>query len=1225
MAADDVPDLTTPRFQESGVEAAEHRRLARGTVLVSRFELGEKLGEGGMGHVFAAFDRERKERVAIKFLGRLTPQSIAQMKREFRSACELVHPNLVRLHELFSDGVEWFFSMELVEGAMLGKLAPDAPRGGIPRLRSILIQLAQALAALHAVNTIHGDLKPSNFLVAPPDDRVVLLDFGLSRPLGLAPQLEIAGTPAYMAPEQAMGDVLTEAADWYSFGVVLYEALTGELPLRRPSSTRLQGAPRDLAEICLRLLALRPADRPSAADVLAALGSGGSDPGRYATLPPPSRRPSLFGRTAELGVLRGALARTAHGAPALVLVHGLSGIGKTALVEHFVAHARAESATVFAGKCRERESMGYKAVDGLIDDIVAFVDGATEEEIAALLPADTAALTILFPGLLSAPAMSRASERHLGSVEQAVVRQRAVEAFGELFRAIRRRGPLVVWIDDLQWSDRESALLLGRALGGPDPVPFLLVGSYRDDAAHLAPLLDALFGDSTVVLPAATEVAVRPLDDRDAERLALELLPAAVEDAASLAARIAEEAAGHPLFIAELSYASHASWAAPRPLGSLTELVSQRVAALPERARRLLETTAVAGTPLVQAVLRETQQLGPAEAQEAIDVLRANRLVRSTGLREDDTVDIHHDRIREIVVAGLGEEDRKRQHLALARAFEARTDAKPEVLATHYHAAGDVPRARRYFRLAADAAMRALAFEHAAALYERITLDKTSPRHEWRDAQLMRAAALAHAGQGPAAANVYLATAPSCLRGQALELRRLGAEQLLLSGHLGHGLGVIEQVLDETGLRRSRGGRRALLSIAAGRLIARARGLRHEPRSEDRIAREELVRVDAAWTIASSLSVVDFVRGAEFQTKHLLLALRAGEPRRVLRALTLEVSYVATRGVGSERRTARLLAIAERLARESGDPGAAGLLCLSRGIADYLQERLEDAVTHFEEALSVFTRRSSGAVWETLTAQRFLNASLFFLGRLRSLADTVPRLLADADGKGNIYASMCFRTAYSWPAWLSSGDVDEARRQLARAREEWPTTEYQLAHANMLIGDSLVDFYAGDRERPIARIREEWARIEASQILRIAILRVQLRQLRAAAAAVAANAEAAQGRLARARELRAEARKFAKLVASERVRRAAPLAALMHAALDRAEGDVEGARRRLREAAQAFEGQGLRLLAASATARLGALTPGPDGARLVEEGLSAFRTEGVIEPWRMIDMFAPGT
>jgi tetratricopeptide (TPR) repeat protein len=1222
VAAEDLPDLTASRL-ESGIETASQRpSLALGALLVERFEIEEKLGEGGMGQVFAAFDRERQARVAVKFLGRLTPQSISQMKREFRTASELVHPNLVRLHELFSDGVEWFFSMELVVGTTLTKLLPEPPRKSSERLRAVFGQLAHGLAALHQAGTVHGDLKPSNFLVTE-GDRVVLLDFGLARKLGIGQHREFAGTPAYMAPEQAMGDVLTEASDWYSFGVVLYEALTGELPLRKPSTSRLATAPEDLARLCLRLLTIRAEDRPGAEVIVDVIGSARSEQAQYSTVPPASRRPALFGRIAELSALREALSRTEQGSSEFVLVHGPSGIGKTALIEHFITHARNDGATVLVGKCRERESMGYKAVDGLIDDLVEFIDGATEEEAAALLPEDVSALAILFPALRAASAVERAAEGHVASADQAVLRQRAVEAFHELLRRIRKHGKLVIWIDDLQWSDRESALLLGRAIGGTEPVPLLLVGSYRDHVAGMAPLLDALLDDPALATPKPTEVAVRPLDPHDAERLALELLPAAVEGARAIAGRIAREADGHPLFIAELSYASRTPWVTPRVAGNLAELVAHRVAALPESARRLLETAAVAGTPLRQGVLREAHALAPAELREAIDVLRANRLARSTGLREDDTVDIHHDRIREIVVVGLAAADRKRYHLALAQALGSRTDTKPEVLANHYEGAGEVARAGRYWLEAADQAVRALAFEYAAELYEKVGHQVDLTPVERREVQIRRAEALAFAGKGPAAANVYLATAPSCLRAQALELRRLGAEQLLLSGHLGHGLGIIEQVLDETGLRRSRGGRRALLSIVAGRVMVRARGLRHVARSERELTREELVRIDAAWTIACSLSVVDFVRGAEFQTKHLLLALRAGEPRRVLRALTLEVAYAATPGVGSERRTARLLAIAEKLARDTDDAGAMGLLCLSRGIAAYLQERLEDAVTHFEEALHVFTERTSGAVWETLTARRFLNASLFFLGRLARLTETVPRLLAEAEGKGNIYASMCFRTAYAWPAWLSGGDLDEARRQLAKARQEWPTTEYQLAHANMLLGDSLIDFYAGEYLRPIAKIHAEWPRIEASQLLRIAILRVQLRQLRGAAAAVAARVEYARGNHAAAKELSLDARHFAKLLEGEHVLRAAPLAAMIHAVLDVGEGDEAGARRHLEKAVRIFERQGLRLYAAAASVRLGELTRGDAGARLVLSGKDAFRAEGVVDPDRMIEMLSP--
>src|SRR5262249_40431214 len=154
---------------------------------------------------------------------------------EFRTAAELVHPNLVRLHELFSDGAEWFFTMDFVDGVTLPALIEStaAPRRA-ELIRHVLRQLAVALNDLHKEGILHGDLKPSNFLVVGLDQRVVLLDFGLARPLGATQEREFAGTPAYMAPEQVMGHDLSAAADWYSFGVVLHEALTGELPHRIP-------------------------------------------------------------------------------------------------------------------------------------------------------------------------------------------------------------------------------------------------------------------------------------------------------------------------------------------------------------------------------------------------------------------------------------------------------------------------------------------------------------------------------------------------------------------------------------------------------------------------------------------------------------------------------------------------------------------------------------------------------------------------------------------------------------------------------------------------------------------------------------------------------------------------------------------------------------------------------------------------------------------------------
>src|SRR5262249_43979192 len=152
---------------------------------------------------------------------------------------------------------------------------------------------------------------------------------------------------------------------------------------------------------------------------------------------------------------------------------------------------------------------------------------------------------------------------------------------------------------------------------------------------------------------------------------------------------------------------------------SLSDLIVRRLATLPAPARDFLATTAVSGVPLARSLLLETQELAPADAEQIVDVLRAHHLARTQGMNGQDVVDIHHDRIREIIVAGLSETERRRCHLRLARILEAQTDRQPDVVATHYEGAGELAVAGRYWIAAADKALAALAFGHAADLYAR--------------------------------------------------------------------------------------------------------------------------------------------------------------------------------------------------------------------------------------------------------------------------------------------------------------------------------------------------------------------------------------------------------------------------------------------------------------------------------------------------------------------------
>ncbi len=259
----------------------------------SRFRVLDKLGEGGMGIVYDAYDETRDMRVALKTLRNLDPENLYRFKREFRALRDLSHPNIVTLYELISEGRDWFLTMEPVSGmdfiahvrghrkvAELNLPAvgssqvstvtettriipnagqwplgayhvnnanlarPQKPHGiaevvDIERLRRALAQLAQALCALHSVGIVHCDLKPKNVSIAE-NGHLTLLDFGIVAEMGLRGELRnddaIKGTPAFMAPEQAQGAAPSSATDWYAFGVMLYLALTGRLPFAGSSS-----------------------------------------------------------------------------------------------------------------------------------------------------------------------------------------------------------------------------------------------------------------------------------------------------------------------------------------------------------------------------------------------------------------------------------------------------------------------------------------------------------------------------------------------------------------------------------------------------------------------------------------------------------------------------------------------------------------------------------------------------------------------------------------------------------------------------------------------------------------------------------------------------------------------------------------------------------------------------------------------------------------------------
>ena len=392
-----------------------------------RYIIQRLLGRGGFGVVYQAFDRQQNTVVAIKTLHRTGTDALYHFKREFRGLADISHPNLVALHDLVSDGQQWFFTMELVTGvdflSYVGHPDPAltetstvsvsethtivssgsetsepardvvqtlaggrvSSRCNPERIRAAARQLAEGLCALHQANALHRDIKPSNVLVTR-EGRVVILDFGLVADIGRTESGLVnttAGTPAYMSPEQSAGLPADQAADWYAVGVMLFEALTGrrpflgtvsELMARKqefdaPAPSEIaSGVPEDLEELCRDLLQRDPRRRPTGIEVLRRLGATGAD-----TADQPQRAP-FVGRKLELAALHEALDTVRRGRTMVAYVHGTSGIGKSALINRFLDRLpQGSDEVILRGRCFERESVPYKAFDSVIDQLARYL------------------------------------------------------------------------------------------------------------------------------------------------------------------------------------------------------------------------------------------------------------------------------------------------------------------------------------------------------------------------------------------------------------------------------------------------------------------------------------------------------------------------------------------------------------------------------------------------------------------------------------------------------------------------------------------------------------------------------------------------------------------------------------------------------------------------------------------------------------------------------------
>ncbi|HEX6973172.1 MAG TPA: protein kinase, partial [Vicinamibacterales bacterium] len=629
------------------------------------YRVDARIGAGGMGEVYRAFDTRLNRPIAIKVMRRVGDGdlSIERFLREARAASALNHPNIVVIHEVGeTDAGEHYIVQELIEGETLRDLLAS---GGTPMQLAMVVevgsQTARALAAAHAAGLMHRDIKPENIMLRP-DGFVKVLDFGLARStagtgsstsatthLATAPGVML-GTPSYMSPEQANGGEIGPPLDVFALGIVLYEMTTGRRPFTgatpfavianiiseqpvRPSQLN-PAVPRALDDLLMQMLEKDPARRPTAKDVEKQL-SASTGTILLGDLVTSSGAPrATVGRDDQRAQLLRGYARVKAGRGTIVGVSGEPGIGKTSLVEDFLSDlaAKNEHPTIARGRCSESlaGSEAFLPVLEVLDSLLHRSDG----------PSLSSVIKLVAPTWYVQVATDSTDTTSLGELRDrapAGSQERMKRELGALLQEISRNRPLVLFIDDLHWADVSTIDMLNYLAARLSDMRLMIVTSYRPSDMAIAKHPFLAVRNELQARGVFEELELRFLDTRDVERyLSLQFPGHAFPP--DFAEAIHTKTEGSPLFMADLVRYLHdtggivedgGTWRLARGVPevpkdlpeSVKGMIARNIERLDEGSRRLLLAASVQGHEFDSAVVAEAAEMDPADVEERLETL----------------------------------------------------------------------------------------------------------------------------------------------------------------------------------------------------------------------------------------------------------------------------------------------------------------------------------------------------------------------------------------------------------------------------------------------------------------------------------------------------------------------------------------------------------------------------------------------------------------------------
>lgn len=1062
-------------------EGAAPATLQVGSAL-GPFVMGQVLGRGGMGIVYAATHDGTGAEVALKTLLRVDARAAARLKSEFRHLACIRHPRLVQLFELHTIDSHCFLTMERIDGVSLSDtLAKQTGRDeSYEQLRGLFRQVTEGLQALHDEGLLHLDLKPDNVMV-DRDGAVRILDFGLVAPLhetGHRARRGIGGTPRYMAPERLQGSDESTSADWYSLGVMLAEQLGGKRELTSDPFIFPRHAPPDLVDLCWGLLEADPEKRLCGEEVATRLGAKTSGTYRCQLISPGST-PIVVGRDAELVELEEALGSSVSGGSNWVRLTGESGIGKTVLLRRFRDTLRHEAGvTVLEGACHERESMPFQGLDGIMEDLAATLAEreASRGHAEQLLFEHALSLSDAFLELCQGPSLMSQPQTPLER------RRAAFSAIKSLIASLTRTQSVVLLIDDVHWGDSDGARLLAEILAAPTPRHLLLVTTSRtaDSRAPFLEELEAVLGVRGAALR-RTSINLGRLPPH--HTLAC-VSPRGEMKNTKQREAIVRASGGLPFLAAALG--SH-PWA-ENETPSLLSLVDKRLCDAPPGALEVMRAISLSPSPLPQAVALE--QVADARLRGAVlAALRNSDLVRTSGVTPDAPLEPYHALVAKTVQDQLSPELQREIRSRVANSLEEKQLASSEQLAHLFHLAGD-SKAARFAPIAAADAERALAFESAAHWYGRSASWIPDDSAEYLPRQ---ARCLEYAGRSAEAAEAYQKCAQLTLNKRSEYVRAAGSSWLN-AGHVDRGLAVLVPELEALGIPipRSEGAAFARSMYLLWQLRKRGTEFKKVPESE--CDPMELSRVDAVWHAAKVLGAPLPLRGLALQLQCLALSLQTGENLRIARSLAvLGPVFVGTPfeklGDDWSRRARAIVGSTE-------NDYLRGIILTFDAVRmtakwDDPERILERAV----EAFEILKKERGPIAWEQCMA---FTAGLRVreqLGRFDELKQLGTLWLGESTDRGDLFAQAmaCQACAMSQ---LAADMVDEAREFTRRSIARWSQGAFTVQHYYALRFDVQCDLLEGHELVARDKVRRSWNVLKRAQLLRHPISRPEILLLR---------------------------------------------------------------------------------------------------------------------------------